>query len=174
MAYAVVNLDRMSGTEDSSQLLSVKFYDSNDDEAAIQNANIVKVGALLTRTVGLDTITEREVRKATTPAGSETLKELALIANPEVIYDETVRHPLEDYINEAGQVIRAYRFHQNDGFSATAEAFDGAPAKGKYVIVNTNKTTMKISATATGTVIGTIDDVYTLGGNTYYYVQVAM
>ena len=174
MAYAVVNLDRMSGTEDSSQLLSVKFYDSNDHEAAIENANVVKVGALLTKTVGGVTITEREVRKATAPAGSETLKELALVANPELIYDETVRHRLEDYINEAGKVIRAYRFHQGDGFSATEDAFDGSPAKGKYVIVNTNKTTLKISNTATGTVIGTIDDVWTLGDTTYYYVQVAL
>ena len=165
MAYAVVNLDRMSGTEDSSQLLSVKFYDSLNKEAAIENGSIVKIGALLSG--------EREVRKATEPAGTETLKEVALVANPEVIYDESTHHPLEDYINVAGQVIRAYRFHQNDGFSASADAFDGTPAKGKYVVLQAG-TKMKISATATGTVIGTIDEVWTLGATTYYYVQVAL
>lgn len=165
MAYAVVNLDRMSGTEDSSQLLSVKFYDSLNKEAEIENGSIVKIGALLDG--------EREVRKATEPAGTETLKEVALVANPEVIYDESTHHPLEDYINVAGQVIRAYRFHQNDGFSATAEAFDGTPAKGKYVVLQAD-TKMKISDTATGTVIGSIDEVWTLGATTYYYVQVAL
>lgn len=165
MPYAIVNLDRMSGTEDSSQLLSVKFYDGNNDEAAIENASIVKIGGLLDG--------EREVRKATTPAGTETLKEIALIANPEVIYDESVRHGLEDYINVAGQVVRAYRFHQNDGFSATAEAFDTTPAKGKYIVLQAG-TKMKVSSTATGTVIGTVDEVFTQGADTFYYVQVAL
>ena len=164
--YAVLNTDRMSGTEDSSQLLSVKYYDANDKEAAIENASIVKIGALLDG--------EREVRKVTAPAGTEKINEIALIGNPELIYDETTHHNLEDYINEAGQVIRAFRLHQNDGFSASAEAFDGTPAKGKYVIVG-NTPKMKIANSVTNeTVIGKIDEVWTLGGTTYYYVQVAM
>lgn len=163
MAYTVVNLDRMSGTEDSSQLLSVRFYDENDEVADIENGAVVVYGDLLPN--------EREIRKATTPTGSETLKEIALIANPELIYDESVRHPLGDYINKAGEAIRAYRLHQNDGFSLTAEGFDGTPAKGKYVVLDAG-TKLKVSDTATGTVIGKIDDVFTLKGYTYYYVVV--
>ena len=173
MAYAVVNLDRMSGTEDSSQLLSVRFFDDNDEPAAIENGNVVVYGDLITYNNGGVVTQEREVRKATTPAGTETLAEIALVANPELIYDESRRHPLDDYINEAGQEIRAYRLHQNDGFSVTAEAFSGTPEKGKYVVLGAT-TKLVVSGTATGTVIGKIDDVFTLGRHTYYYVVVSL
>ena len=165
MAYAICNLDRMSGTEDSSQLLSVRFYDDTDTEAAIENASIVKVEGFLDG--------QREVRKAVTPDGTEKISQLALIANPEVIYDESTYHGLEDYINVAGKNVRAYRFHDNNGFSATAEAFSGVPAKGKYVTVGAT-TKMVASDSDTGTVIGVIDEVWTLGSDTYYYVQVSI
>lgn len=163
--YAVCNLDKMSGTEDSSLLVSVKYFDDTDAPAAIENGSIVKLGTLLDG--------EREVRKATNPSASDAIKDLVLIANPEVIYDETVYHPLSDYTNEAGKVIRGYRFHANDGFSLTAEGFDGTPAKGKYAVVGTSNK-LKVSDTATGTVIGLIDDVVVYRNETYYYVQVTM
>ena len=166
MAYAICNLDRMSGTEDSSQLLSVRFYDDTDKEAAIENASIVKVGAFLDG--------QREVRKATAPAGTEKISELALIANSEIIYDESTYHGLEEYINVAGKNVRAYRLHNNDGFSATAEAFSGTPEKGKYVKVGATTKMVVADSAASGTIIGTIDDVFTLGADTYYYVQVAI
>lgn len=163
--YAICNLDKMSGTEDSSLLLSVRFYDDNDKTAELQNASIVKVGAFLDG--------QREVRKATTPTGTEKISEIALVAHPEVIYDESTYHGLEEYVNAAGKDIRAYRFHNGDGFSATSEAFDGTPEKGKYVTVGAT-TKMVVSDSATGTIIGTIDDVVKLGANTYYYIQVAI
>ena len=173
MAHTVVNLDRMSGTEDSSQLLSVRFYDGNDDYADLDNGAIVKLGDLESRTVNGTTVYEREIRKATTPAGTESLSELALVANPELIYDESVRHPLGDYYNKAGEAIRAYRFHQNDGFSMTADGFSGSPARGKVVVLGAStKPTVKDSAGSGDVVIGKIDDVFTLQGYTYYYVVV--
>lgn len=162
--YTIFNSDKMSGTEDSSLLVSVRYYDSNDKTAAIENGSVVAIGDFLEG--------EREVRKATTPKGTEKLNEIVIVAAPEVIYDETVYHGLEEYINEAGKDIRGYRFHSGDGFSLTAEGFDGVPAKGKYVVLGA-KTKLVISATATGTVIGKIDDVFTLGKDTYYYVQVS-
>ena len=173
MAYTVVNLDRMSGTEDSSQLLSVKFFaeeDSTEVESDIENGAVVVVGALLPN--------EREVRKATVPTGAETINQLALIANPEVIYDETVHHPLEDYINKAGEVIRAYRFHQNDNFSVTKEGFTSTPAAGdvgKYVVLGEDTTKFVLSSTTTSvTVIGVLDEIFNLGNTTYYNITVAM
>lgn len=168
MAYAVVNTDRMSGTEDSSQLLSVRFYDENDEVAAIENGAIVAYGTLLAN--------EREIRKATAPDGTETIDALALVANPELKMNDWRQKyfPLDEYINEAGQAIRAFRFHQNDGFSVTKEAFvsTDTPAKGNSVYTKADST--KLTTTSGGTKIGVIDDVWTLGGYTYYYIVVAL
>ena len=165
MAYTICNLDRMSGTEDSSLLVSLKYFNASDKEAAIENGSIVKIGDLLDG--------QREVRKAVTPTASDEIKDLVLVANPEVIYDESRYHGLEEYINVAGKDLRGYRFHNGDGFSLTAEGFDGTPAKGKYVVVG-NTTKAKISDSATGTVIGKIDDAFKLGKDMYYYVQVTI
>lgn len=163
--YTIFNSDKMSGTEDSSLLVSVRYFNGADKETEIENGSIVKVGAFLDG--------QREVRKATTPTGTEKINEVVIVTAPEVIYDETRYHGLEEYINAAGKDIRGYRFHNGDGFSLTAEGFDGTPEKGKYVVVG-NTTKAKIADSATGTVIGVIDDVFKLGKDVYYYVQVTI
>ena len=166
MAYTIVNLDRMSGTENSALLLSLKYFDSNGNEAPIENGAIVAIGELLDG--------EREVRKATAPKADTPINKLALIANPEVIYDESKYHGLEEYINEAGKVVRGYRLHDNDGFSLTKEGFSGTPAKGKYVTVGTTTKPVIAASAGSSVVIGTIDEVWTMGNDTYYYVNVAL
>ena len=166
MAYTICNLDRMSGTEDSSLLVSLKYFNASDKEAAIENGSIVKIGDLLDG--------QREVRKAVTPTASDEIKDLVLVANPEVIYDESRYHGLEEYINEAGKVILGYRLHSGDGFSLTKEGFSGNPAKGKYLTVGTTTKPVIAASAATGVVIGKINDVWTLGNDTYYYVDVAL
>ena len=166
MAYTICNLDRMSGTEDSSLLVSLKYFNASDKEAAIENGSIVKIGDLLDG--------QREVRKAVTPTASDEIKDLVLVANPEVIYDESRYHGLEEYINEAGKVVRGYRLHSGDGFSLTKEGFSGTPAKGKYLTVGTTTKPVVAASASTGVVIGKINDVWTLGNDTYYYVDVAL
>ena len=163
--YTIFNSDKMSGTENSALLVSVRYFNDSDQEAEIENGAIVKLGAFLDG--------QREIRKVTTPTGTEKINEVVIIAHPEVIYDQSTYHGLEEYINVAGKDVRAYRFHNGDGFSLTAEGFEGTPEKGKYVVVGAT-TKAKISDTATGTVIGTIDDVWKLGRDTYYYIQVTI
>ena len=165
MAYTICNLDRMSGTEDSTLLVSLKYFDASGREAELENGAIVEIGDFIDG--------QREVRKATAPKADTPLSKLVLVANPEVTYDESRHHGLEEYINEAGKVIRGYRFHSNDTFSVTKEAFSATPAKGKYATVGAS-TKMGISATVTGTVIGKIIDVWTLGADTYYTIQVTL
>lgn len=165
MAYTIVNLDRISGTEDSTLQLSLKYFDADGNEANLENGAIVEIGDFLDG--------EREARKAVAPTAATPVTKLALVANPEVIYDETKHHGLEEYINEAGKTVRGYRFHSNDGFSLTAEGFSGVPEKGKYVTVGTT-TKPVVSAAETGTVIGKISDVWTLGSDTYYYIEVTL
>ena len=166
MAYTICNLDRMSGTEDSTLLVSLKYFNASGKEAAIENGSIVKIGDLLDG--------QREVRKAVTPTASDEIKDLVLVANPEVIYDESRYHGLEEYINEAGKVVRGYRLHSGDGFSLTKEGFSGTPEKGKYLTVGTTTKPVVAASASTGVVIGKINDVWTLGNDTYYYVDVAL
>lgn len=164
--HAIVRLDIMSGTYDGSLLKSAKFYNDVDKEADIDNANLVKLGALLTG--------EREIFKATKAADAADIKEIGLVASPEVIYDESVRHGLEDYYNEAGKAIRVYRLHDGDIFSATAEAFDNTPALNDYVTVGTGTKMATQAAAPSGVTVGKIINIETVGPDTYYVVQVAL
>ena len=43
MAYTICNLDRMSGTEDSTLLVSLKYFDSNGKEAALENLSLIHI-----------------------------------------------------------------------------------------------------------------------------------
>lgn len=175
--YAIVRTDGMSGTKDPTLTVSLKYYttvDQVETPTEIQNASIVVLGDKLTLDATTTPVTvSREVYKATTPTSSSKIEDIVLVANPELFYDESRHHDLSEYINEAGEVIRGYVLHKRDNFSATAEAFQGTPAIGSYVIVG-NTTKLVISATATGnTVIGKIDQIETIGKDTYYHVQCA-
>ena len=76
MAYTICNLDRMSGTEDSTLLVSLKYFNANGKEAELENGAIVEIGDFIDG--------QREVRKATDPKENTPLSKLALVANPEV------------------------------------------------------------------------------------------
>lgn len=162
--HAIVRTDNMSGTRDYSLMVSARYYD-NDVASEIDNGNIVVLGDFDKN--------EREVRKVSTPKGTEKLTELALVASPELFYDETTHHGFEEFVNEAGKEITLYVFHRNDCFSVTAEAFTEVPAKGEYAVL-TAGTKMGKSASKTGTVIGKIADIEKVGPDRYYVVQVEM
>lgn len=138
---------------------------TDDKPAEIDNGNIVHIGDYDTN--------EREVRKVTVPTADSKIKNIGLVVTPELIYDESVRHGLEDYVNPAGSEILIMRFHDNDIFSVTAEALDGTPAKDKFVDIGTT-TKMKIANAETAATIGKIVEKEITGQDTYYVVQVTM
>lgn len=159
--HAVVRTDLMSGTDDRSQLVSIKYLGADGNTpTAIDNGNILKVGDLVKG--------EREVYVGAVPEASTALKDIVLVASPEVLYDEHKKN-LDDFVNEAGTICRGYRLHQHDGFSVTAAALDGEPAVGKTVNIDAG-TKMKVGGT--GTKIGTIKEVATAGRYTYYYIVI--
>lgn len=169
MAYAVVRTDKMIGTDVRSELVSVRYQPSNV-KTAIENGNVVKLGALETGS--------REIYKGVTPAANDDITAIVLIASPEVMYDERKRN-LDDFINEAGTIARGYRLHKHDIFSVTKEALDGAetPAVGDVVELKAG-TKLNVKAAATGatsgsTVVGTIIDKNVVGRYTYFAIEVA-
>ena len=160
---AVVRTDKMFATDNRAGLVSVR-YQPGDVMTAIDNGNVVKLGALEEGS--------REVYKGLTPAANDAIKDVVLIASPEVVYDENKRN-LGDFQNAKGAIARGYHFHTGDIFSVTAEALTGdEPAIGKVVELAAG-TKLNVAASATGTLVGTIIDVNVAGLYTYYVVQVA-
>jgi hypothetical protein len=166
MSYARVRTDKMSGTNVSKDLVSAKYMGSGSTATAIENGNIVVIGALLTN--------ERELRKATTPAANSPLASLALVATPEVVKNKDF-YTLGDFKNAAGDAIRCYRLNSGDQFSITAEAYDAAAAVAVGDVVEAQASTkVKIVAAATGLTSGStkIGTVIAIEGD-YCVIEVA-
>jgi hypothetical protein len=166
MAHGVVRTDKMFATDNRAGLVSVR-YQPGDTATAIDNGNVVVIGALEGDS--------REVYKGTTPAVNSAIKDVVLVASPEVMYDERLRN-LDDFYNEAGKIARGYHLHTNDIFSVTKDALDGkaTPEKGDIVELKAG-TKLNVVANATGgsTVVGKIIDINIVGRYTYYAIQVA-
>ncbi len=163
--YAVVRTDRMEGTGDRNSLISIKYMVSTTP-TAIENGNVLKRGALIEG--------EREVFAGATPAANDALDDIVLVATPEVMYDEHL-HNLNDFINEAGKIARAYHLRKGDIFSVTKEALAGAenPAVGNVVELKADtKLNVAASATSGSTVVGKIIAIDVVGKYTYYVILV--
>lgn len=146
MAYCICRTDKLAGTGDVAALVNLKLH------ANVENGNVVVIGA---RADG-----EREAYNSVTPTADAKLGQIALVCEPEVMYDERKKN-LNEFINEAGSIARGYVLHNGDEFSITAEGFDGTPKKGSVVELQAG---LKLSAvdSATGgstTSIGEITDV---------------
>ena len=157
--YCVINTDLMSGVKQPADLVSLRFYGSDGKVAEVENGVIVKLVEYETG--------EREVFKAVAATASDDIQDCAVVANPEVMYDERKKN-LEDYINPAGKAIRGYRLRNNNTFSVTASGFvAAAPAKGGAVGVGTGG---KIDSTGEG--LGICSDIWMAGKRKFYAVQI--
>lgn len=171
--HAVVRTDNMFGTDVRAGLVSIKYIVTTGSgpntvktETEIENGNVLKVGALMDG--------QREVYEGTAPAADDDLKDIVLIATPEVMYDERLRN-LDDFVNEAGKICRGYRLHKGDIFSVTKAALDGAaaPAVGNVVELKAGtKLNVAASATSGSTAVGKIIAVDVVGRHTYYAILV--
>lgn len=161
--HAVVRTDLLSGTTDGSQLNSVIFYkDSNP--AAIDNAQLVV----------LDEQLGRETYKAVAPKSDSTRKDLRLTAGVEMFYDQSRTHYLTEWENEVGKPMRVYALPTHGGFSATVEAFDKKPEKGKFVGFTAESTKITVQEAADDKTFGKVTSIessgYGEGRYEYYYI----
>lgn len=163
--HAVVRTDLMAGTDVRSHLVSVKYMGASDTATEIDNGNVVKVGELVAG--------EREIHVGTTPATDTELKDIVLIASPEIMY-EVEKRSLTEFYNEAGSICRGYRLHSGDIFSVTAEAIDGTASKGSVIeLMAGTKLKAVDSATGGSTTVGFVEAVEVRGKLTYYVIRVA-
>ena len=151
MSFAIVRTDRMHGTYNPADLVSVRYSPSATD-TAIENGNVCLLGSLDS--------THREVFVGATPAADSDIGAIVLIATPELMADERKKN-LNEFRNEAGEIARGYRLRSGDIFSVTAEALTPingtAPAAGQVVELQANtKLKLVASLTSNSTQIGTV------------------
>lgn len=167
MSYAIVRTDNMYGTDVRAALVSIKYMgDDGETETAIDNGNVLKVGALMDG--------EREVFTGEDVGKADKLNDIVLIASPEVMYDERKRN-LDEFQNEAGKICRGYHFHSGDIFSVTKDALAGAaaPAVGNIVeLADGTKLNVVTTLTTGSTAVGKIIAVDVVGRYTYYAIKV--
>lgn len=169
MAYCVVRTDLLAGTRNPAFLEHGRYHAASGDTAEIQNGSIVFVDALEDG--------ERESHKYKDVPENAKIKDLVLIAAPEVIYDESNHKTLRDFTNAAGSIVRGYYLLPQTEFSVTAEGISGtAPTVGQTLIVAKDTHIMKVGAASDGTVIGKCTEIETkfqYGANvTYYTIKV--
>lgn len=116
MAYTVFRSDLLSGTDDGSALVSCRVYDADGNQIAVENGTLVELKELETG--------EREVFKAVLATASTPANRLAVIGSEEMEYDERKKN-LDEFINEAGAICRAYIPRSRNKYSVTKEAFSG-------------------------------------------------
>lgn len=173
MAYGVVRTDKMFGTDDRNGIVSAMYLPSGT-ATAVDNGNVVLLDGLDSKTVGTDTVYEREIYKAVTPAANSELKDIVLVATPEVDYVYNRKDPVY-FTNEAGRPIRGYHLVKNDIFSVTKDALDGksSPAIGDIVELKAGtKLNVAASLTSGSTQVGEIIAIETEGTKTFYVIQV--
>lgn len=161
MAYTVIRTDLMSGTAQPADLVSLRFYDGEDEQAAVENGVIVKLQGYEDG--------EREVMKAIAASAGDDLNDCAIVAGVEVMYDERKKN-LDEFINEAGSITRGYIPRSRNMFSVTKEGFVGGTvpsAAGAEVGIGEGG---KIDSAGTG--LGTCVAIETAGRYTYYTIKI--
>ena len=165
MSYPVVRVDKMLGVNEETYLVSAKFAtkeSTNYTPAGVNNGCPVLIDGVIPG--------ERDLHWAIVPAANSDKTKIAVVTTPEI----TDRNkPLDQFTNEAGDILRGHYLHTNDEFGVTAEALDGTPAVGSLIELEAGaKWKVVTSATSGSTQIGDIKYTETVGGYTYWVIHV--
>lgn len=164
--HGICITEKLSGTFNGADLVSVRYM-VGSTPTAIENGSVVEVGALEANS--------REVRKAAAPKKDSAKAAIALIASPEVIYDEHLQNDLGNFENEANVVSRGYLLEKpHQIFAVTGEVLDGSTARIVGAVVELQNSTKLLAAatnTQGSTKIGEIIEVFTKKGKTYYAIE---
>ena len=160
MAYCVIRTDLMSGTKQPADLVSLRFYDADGNVAEVENGVIAELQGYEDG--------QREVMKAVAATADSDIDNCAIIAAPEVMYDERLKN-LEQFINEAGKAVRGYIPRNRNLFAVTEDGFvnKAVPAKGDKVGIGANG---KLDAAGTG--FGECVHIETVGRYVYYTIKI--
>lgn len=159
--HCVIRTDLMSGTDVGADLVSLRVYDAEGNHIAVDNGTIVELQGYEEG--------QREVMHAVLATAESDMENCAIVATPEVMYDERKTN-LDEFVNEAGSICRGYIPRSRNMYSVTKEAFVGetVPANKAKVGLGANG---KLDTAATGW--GTVMAIETAGRYTYYVIKIA-
>lgn len=126
---AIVRKDKLLAGYNGN-LESVKVHNTaGTQKVEVTNGVFVVVGALLAG--------ERETKKATLAGASDAVKDVLLVHNAEVMYDER-KSKIADFRIKEDKVARAYRLFDGDIVTLTQDLFAGAVSVGDKLVVKAN------------------------------------
>lgn len=160
--YCVIRTDLMAGTKNPDKLVSLRYYNAEGEVAEVENGVIVELKGYEDG--------QREVMKAVAATADSNMADCAVVAAPEVMYDERKKN-LHEFINEAGKAIRGYRLVDRNEYSVTKEGFvnGSVPAVGGKVGIGADG---KLDAAGNG--FGECVHIETVGRYTYYTIKITM
>lgn len=162
MAHAVFRSDLMSGTDVAADLVSLRVYDGSTP-IEVDNCTIVELEGYEEG--------EREIRKAKLASDSSELNVCAIVATPEVMYDERKKN-LDEFYNEANAICRGYIPRARNMFSVTAEAFVDSTAPTTVGAELQLGADGKIATSGSGTILGTLRAIEPTSRYTYYVIEI--
>lgn len=162
MAYTVIRTDLLSGTDVAADLVSLRVYDAENNQIAVENGAIVELRGYEEG--------QREVMKAVLATASSRVENCAIIASEEVMYDER-KNNLDEFVNEAGVICRGYIPRSRNIYSITKEGFVGATAPTEVGAEVGLGADGKLDAAGTG--YGTVMAIEIAGRYTYYVIKIA-
>lgn len=162
MAYTVIRTDLLSGTDVAADLVSLRVYDAEDKQIAVENGTIVELKGYEEG--------QREVMKAVLATASSKVEDCAIVASEEVMYDERKKN-LDEFVNEAGAICRGYIPRSRNIYSITKEGFVGATAPTEVGAKVGLGADGKLNAAGTG--YGTVMAIEIAGRYTYYVIKIA-
>ena len=155
MAYTIYCADNCAFTKVPSLIMSGKA------SVALPNGALVVVGGLVSG--------QREVFTLTVPVAATD--KVAIVTTPELIYDETPRKGLADFVNAANSISRVCVINKGDIWRVTVEAFVAAPTStNKYIAATAGATTYTASSSATNAIAEFIGS-EVRGGVTFYALK---
>ncbi len=162
MAYTVIRTDLLSGTDVAADLVSLRVYDADDNQIAVENGTMVELKGYEEG--------QREVMKAVLATANSEVEDCAIVASEEVMYDERKKN-LDEFVNEAGAICRGYIPRSRNIYSITKEGFVGATAPTEVGAEVGLGADGKLDAAGTG--YGTVMAIEIAGRYTYYVIKIA-
>jgi hypothetical protein len=166
--HGVVRTDLMHGTDNRADLVSLWPVTAAFERTGVDNGMVVAVGGFVPG--------EREIRYGLPANPTDPVSTLALVATPEVMYDERDRN-LSDFTNtDDGRPALGYRLRPGDVFSITDAVLANAAtaAVGNPVYVTAGGPVLEVGASLPGNTVqvGVLDAIEQAGRYKFYVIRV--
>lgn len=165
MAYPIVNIDRMHGTDNMADLRSAKYGSFSGSPAVFTGAGINN-GCIAV----LSGMIDHEMYYAIAPTSSNVFEDLYLVASPEFL-PNPLQQSLDCFTNEANAPIRLFKLQNGDVFSITEDGVSGSSfAVGDEIYFQNGDAQLKKGSGVAQ--IGSVVAIESKGGKSWLVIEV--